>query len=78
MSRPQIQEEAVKQVAGLLERRIRPDGLAIVIEADHYCMRWCGTKDDDASMTSSVMRGRFLDDPALRKAFLALPKHKSQ
>lgn len=69
MSRPQIQEEAVKQMADLLEQRIAPDGLAIVIAADHFCMHWRGTKDDGAQMTTSVMRGRFLEDSALRKEF---------
>lgn len=74
MTRPQIQEEAVKQIADVLEQRIKPDGLAIVIEADHFCMHWRGTKDDGARMTSSVMRGRFLDDSALRREFLSLLK----
>ncbi|WEY37687.1 GTP cyclohydrolase I [Paraburkholderia sp. SUR17] len=77
MSRPQIQEEAVKQIADLLEQRIAPDGLAVVIEADHYCMHWRGTKDDGAQMTTSVMRGRFLEDAALRKEFLSLLKRKN-
>jgi len=72
MARPQIQEEGVKQIADLLERRIAPDGLAVVIEADHYCMHWRGTKDDGAKMTSSVMRGRFLEDASLRREFLCL------
>ena len=39
MSRPQIQEEAVMQLADLLETRLRPEGLAIVLEADHFCMQ---------------------------------------
>ncbi|WP_010089227.1 GTP cyclohydrolase I [Burkholderia ubonensis] len=72
MTRPQIQEEAVKQIADLLEARIAPDGLAVVLDADHYCMHWRGTKDDQAKMTNSVMRGKFLDDAALRREFLAL------
>ncbi|KVG68415.1 GTP cyclohydrolase [Burkholderia ubonensis] len=72
MTRPQIQEEAVKQIADMLEARIAPDGLAVVLDADHYCMHWRGTKDDQAKMTNSVMRGKFLDDAALRREFLAL------
>ena len=72
MSRPQIQEEAVSQVADLLEQRLKPDGIAVVMEADHYCMHWRGVKDDGAKMTNSVMRGRFLQDPSLRKEFLSL------
>ncbi|HNZ96582.1 MAG TPA: GTP cyclohydrolase I, partial [Thermoanaerobaculia bacterium] len=38
MTRPQIQEEAIVQLADLLQERMQPDGLAIVMEADHYCM----------------------------------------
>jgi GTP cyclohydrolase I len=71
MSRPQIQEEAVMQLADLLESRLRPDGLAIVLEADHYCTQWRGVKDE-AHMTNSVMRGQFLVNPELRKEFLQL------
>jgi len=62
MSRPQIQEEAVT--------RLRPaavqdaaDGLAVVMEADHFCMQWRGVKDSDSKMVNSVMRGSFLKDP---------------
>ncbi|PMS14490.1 GTP cyclohydrolase [Trinickia dabaoshanensis] len=72
MSRPQIQEEAVKQLADLLERRIAPDGLAVVMEADHFCMHWRGIKESDAKMVTSVMRGSFLNDPALRREFMTL------
>lgn len=76
MSRPQIQEEAVSQVADLLERRLNPDGVAVVLEAEHYCMHWRGVKDDGAQMVNSVMRGAFLSDPALRREFLSLlPGH---
>jgi len=72
MSRAQIQEEAVKQVANLLKNRIVPDGLAVVLEADHFCMHWRGTKDAAAKMVNSVMRGSFLKDAALRREFLSL------
>ena len=71
MSRPQIQEEAVMQLADLLEARIRPDGLGIVLEADHFCTHWRGVKDE-SHMTNSVMRGAFLTNPELRKEFLQL------
>jgi GTP cyclohydrolase I len=72
MSRPQIQEEAVVMLADALESRVEPDGLAVVIEADHFCMHWRGVKDEGAAMTSSVMRGAFLKDAALRREFLSL------
>ena len=72
MSRPQIQEEAVVQIADLIEQRLQPDGIAVVLEADHYCMHWRGVKDDGARMVNSVMRGSFLTDASLRREFLAL------
>ncbi len=72
MSRPQIQEEAVVRLADILQEKVHPDGLAIVIEADHLCMQWRGVKDADAVMTNSVMRGAFLTNPNLRREFLSL------
>jgi GTP cyclohydrolase I len=77
MSRPQIQEEAVMQLANILQDKVRPDGLAIVIEADHFCMHWRGVKDADSRMTNSVMRGSFLKDPDLRREFLSLLSKKN-
>jgi GTP cyclohydrolase I len=77
MSRPQIQEEAVMQLANILQHKVRPDGLAIVIEADHFCMHWRGVKDADSRMTNSVMRGSFLKDPDLRREFLSLLSKKN-
>lgn len=71
MSRPQIQEEAVKTLADELERRLVPDGLAVVMKADHFCMHWRGVKDE-SQMTSSVMRGAFLRNSSLRREFLGL------
>ena len=45
LSRPQIQEEAITQLADLLMAKVNPDGLAVVMEADHFCMHWRGVKD---------------------------------
>lgn len=72
MSRPQIQEEAITQLAEVLMSKVRPDGLAVVMEADHFCMHWRGVKDDETKMINSVMRGSFLKDHILRGEFLAL------
>jgi GTP cyclohydrolase I len=77
MSRPQIQEEAVTMLANELQQRVRPDGLAIVMEADHFCMHWRGVKDDQSAMVNSVMRGAFLKDASLRREFLSLLPRKS-
>ena len=72
MTRPQIQEEAIMQMAELLMQTVKPDGLALVMEADHFCMQWRGVKDMNSKMVNSVMRGSFLKDPALRREFLSL------
>jgi GTP cyclohydrolase I len=77
MSRPQIQEEAVTMLANELQERVRPDGLAIVMEADHFCMHWRGVKDTDSAMVNSVMRGAFLKDANLRREFLSLLPRKN-
>jgi GTP cyclohydrolase IA len=77
MNRPQIQEEAVVQFADLIQQKTQPDGLAIVMEATHFCMGWRGVKDAESKMINSVMRGSFLKDPNLRREFLALIPRQS-
>ena len=72
MGRPQIQEEAIAQMSDLLMNKVSPDGLAVVMEADHFCMHWRGVKDNQTKMVNSVMRGSFLKDPTLRREFLSL------
>jgi GTP cyclohydrolase I len=72
MSRPQIQEEAIAQMAELLMAKVSPDGLAVIMEADHFCMHWRGVKDSETKMVNSVMRGSFLKNSALRREFLSL------
>ena len=77
MGRPQIQEEAVVQLADLIQSKTKPDGLAIVMEATHFCMAWRGVKDVDSKMINSVMRGVFLKDMNLRREFLSLIPQKN-
>ena len=72
MSRPQIQEEAITQMAELLMTKVSPDGLAVIMEADHFCMHWRGVKDSETKMVNSEMRGSFLKNSALRREFLSL------
>jgi GTP cyclohydrolase I len=76
MCRPQIQEEAVVELADMLEKKIKPIGVAVVMDADHFCMQWRGVKDRDSKMINSVMRGAFLKDSNLRREFLALIDRK--
>ena len=72
MGRPQIQEEAVVQLADLIMEMTQPDGLAIVMEASHFCMSWRGVRELNSKMLNSVMRGVFLKDANLRREFLSL------
>src|SRR5690349_1445896 len=74
MSRPQIQEEAIIQLSDLMMEMVKPHGLAVVMEADHFCMHWRGVKDNASKMVNSVMRGVFLADGTLRREFLSLIK----
>lgn len=70
MSRPQIQEEAVVMLADELERRVKPDGLAVMMEASHFCMHWRGVKDDGSLVRNTVMRGAFANDADLHRELL--------
>lgn len=72
MCRPQIQEEATVQLADLIEEKINPRALALVVNATHHCMVSRGIKEASTSMTTSVMRGIFFNNQAARQEFLAL------
>jgi len=72
LGRPQIQEEAIVQLADLIMNKTQPDGLAVVLEASHFCMSWRGVREMDSKMLNSVMRGEFLSNPNLRREFLSL------
>lgn len=74
MSRPQMQEEAVVQLADLLERLLAPKGLGVVLRASHLCMTLRGVRETASTMTTSVMRGLLLTNPAAREEFLALTR----
>jgi GTP cyclohydrolase I len=74
MARPQIQEESTVQLADLIEEIIKPKGLAVVVEATHNCMTWRGVEESNTAMTTSVMRGVFLDDACARNEFFGLIK----
>jgi GTP cyclohydrolase I len=72
MSRPHIQEEAAVMVADLIERLIKPRGLAFVIRAQHMCMTWRGVKEPDTKMINSIVRGEFRTNPSMKKEFFDL------
>ena len=75
-SRPHIQEEAVMILADEIERLCAPQGLGIIIKAQHYCMKWRGVKEPQTSMVNSVVRGDFRNDPSLKQEFFELVRHQ--
>lgn len=72
MARPQIQEEATVQLADYIEELIKPKALAVVVKAQHLCMTWRGVRESETNMTTSVMRGAFLDSAATRSEFFSI------
>lgn len=71
-SRPQIQEEAIVQMANELEAVIKPRGLAVVMKARHTCMTWRGVNEHETTMTTSVVRGILKESAAARSEFYAM------
>lgn len=72
LSRPQIQEEATVQLADELEALMQPKGLGLIIKAKHLCTSWRGVKDPASEMTTSVVRGCFVDNLSVKTEFLSL------
>ena len=72
MGRPQIQEEAVVQLADLIMEKTQPDGLAIVMEAGDCGRSGRGVGDMGSKRINAVRRGVFLKDSARRREFLSL------
>uniref|UniRef100_A0A8D3BZK9 GTP cyclohydrolase 1 n=1 Tax=Scophthalmus maximus TaxID=52904 RepID=A0A8D3BZK9_SCOMX len=72
----QVQERLTKQIASAISEALEPAGVAVVIEAVHMCMVMRGVQKMNASTVTSVMLGRFHDDPETRKEFLALTLKK--
>ena len=72
--RPQIQERLTEQVALALRFILKTDDVAVVINADHYCVRLRGVKDGGSSTVTSKLTGKFRENPALRQEFLALTR----
>ncbi|MFN9636242.1 MAG: GTP cyclohydrolase I [Synechococcaceae cyanobacterium] len=75
-SRPHIQEEAVMILADEIERLCKPQGLAILVKAQHYCRKWRGVKEPQTSMVNSVVRGDFRHDASLKQEFFELVKQQ--
>jgi GTP cyclohydrolase IA len=68
--RLQVQEHLNHQIADALDKILSPKGLAVVIEAKHFCMMMRGVKKQVANTLTSEFRGVFKTDPILRSDFL--------
>ena len=70
--RPQIQEQLTTQIAEGIMDALQPDGVAVVIEAEHLCMTMRGVQKPGSRMVTSAMRGQFKASSVTRAEFLSL------
>ena len=70
--RLQIQENLTKQIGDSIQQVTDAKGVAVVIEAKHLCAMMRGVGKQNSVMTTSMMLGRFRDDPRTRQEFLTL------
>jgi len=74
--RPQIQERLTTQIADTIMEALRPEGVAVVVEAEHLCMTMRGIKKPGSNVITSAMRGLFRQKAVTRSEFLTLVKGK--
>jgi GTP cyclohydrolase IA len=70
--RLQIQERLTSQVANIIERVLKPQGVAVVIKARHHCVLSRGVQKHGTDLITSRMLGRFRDDAVMRGEFLSM------
>ena len=70
--RPQMQERLTGQIADALTEGLSPDGVAVVIEAEHLCMTMRGVQKPGTTLITSAIRGAFRRRAVTRSEFLAL------
>lgn len=70
--RLQVQERLTTQIAGAIERTLRPTGVIVVLEAEHLCMSIRGVAKPGALTVTSAVRGQFRDDPRSRGEAMSL------
>jgi GTP cyclohydrolase IA len=74
--RLQVQERLTTQVASLLMDKLRPEGVAVVVEAEHLCMRMRGVEKQNSYVVTSAMFGVFRDRQETRDEFMTLIGHR--
>lgn len=70
--RPNLQERLTTRVADILERKLEPRGVLVIVEAEHYCMTMRGVRKPGAVTITSAVRGIMRDDPRTRAEVMAL------
>ncbi len=70
--RLQIQEKMTAQIANIIQKVLEPEGVAVVIKAEHHCMTTRGVHKHGTDMVTSRMLGVFRDNPITRQEFLAI------
>ena len=71
-SRPQIQEEMTVQLADEVERITEAEGIAVLVQAEHFCMTHRGVREHDSDMTTSIVRGKLRESAALKQEFFSI------
>ena len=74
--RPQIQERMTTQIADAIDEAIRPEGVAVVIQAEHLCMIMRGIKKPGSNVITSALRGIFKRKAASRAEFFSIIQNK--
>lgn len=75
--RLQVQERLTNQIARTLMDSLQPEGVGVIIEAQHLCMMMRGVEKQNSRMVTSAMLGSFHDSVATRNEFLHLSRHRS-
>jgi GTP cyclohydrolase I len=70
--RLQVQERLTREVASAIEEAVAPQGVGVVIEAEHLCMMMRGVEKQRSTTTTSAMRGVFRSEQQTRNEFLSL------
>ncbi len=70
--RLQVQEKLTTQIADAIQNHLKPQGVAVVVQAQHFCMCYRGVKKPGSWTTTSKLHGCFLSDPAARMELLTL------
>jgi GTP cyclohydrolase I len=70
--RPQVQERMTQQVADWLNEKLSPQGVGVVLVAEHLCMTLRGARAGGSETVTSALHGVLLDDHRAREEFFAL------